>query len=315
MRPFPAPAFALTLALLASPTDSPALPHAYLLQWGTQGSGPGQRNNPYAIAVDADANVYVSDFWNHRIQKFDSNGNFLLAWGSMGTQSGQMNNPFGVTVGPNGDVYVADYGNNRIQVFTGSGTFVRRWGTTGSLAGQFHQPSGVAIDANGDVYVTDQDNHRIQVFTPTGTYLRQWGGFGQATGQFRNPYGIAAEGTTIYIADIQNFRIQKFSADGTHLGQWPIDRPYGVAVDGKGGVYVANRYVIEQFTESGVFVDRWGDRGSGNGQFLYAEGIAIDSDGNFYVADTGNNRVQKFGDPATPAVPASWGRIKGTYRR
>src|SRR4051794_37946821 len=59
--------------------------------WGSQGSGNAQFTSPSGIAVDSTGNVYVADTGNHRVQKFDSNGNFLTAWGSYGEGKGQFN--------------------------------------------------------------------------------------------------------------------------------------------------------------------------------------------------------------------------------
>jgi len=87
-------------------------------KWGSQGSGDGQLNFPTGIAVDSSSgNVYVTDWGNHRIQKFDSNGKFLAKWGSQGTADGQFRGPQGVAVDSSGNVYVVDSENARIQVF------------------------------------------------------------------------------------------------------------------------------------------------------------------------------------------------------
>ena len=68
--------------------------------------------------MDSSGNVYVSDRYNHRIQKFDSSGNFLLKWGSFGTGDGQFARPRGNAVDSSGNVYVVDAYNHRIQKFT-----------------------------------------------------------------------------------------------------------------------------------------------------------------------------------------------------
>jgi NHL repeat len=93
--------------------------------WGSPGSGPGQfgsgspklANYPAGVAVDSAGNVYVSDPYNNRVQKFDGSGNFKFAWGSPGSGNGQFNGPYGVAVDFEGRVYVADPGNNRVQEF------------------------------------------------------------------------------------------------------------------------------------------------------------------------------------------------------
>jgi DNA-binding beta-propeller fold protein YncE len=81
-----------------------------------------------------------------------------------------------------------------------------------------------------------------------------------------------------------------FAADGQ------FDFPYGVAIDPKGNVFVADthNHRIQEFTNTGKFIREWGDRGTGNGQFDFPRGIEIDPKGNVFVADSGNDRIQKF---------------------
>src|ERR1035438_4450401 len=73
-------------------------PPPYLFQWGGVGSGNGQFDYPYGIVADRSNNVYVTDTDNHRIEKFDSNGNYLTQWGSYGTNNGQFYWPNGIAV-------------------------------------------------------------------------------------------------------------------------------------------------------------------------------------------------------------------------
>lgn len=136
-----------------------------LAQWGSQGSGDGQFNTPWGIAVDASGNVYVTDHSNHRVQKFSSSGVFVSKWGSFGTADGQFNGPTNVAVDSAGRVYVSDSGNNRIQVFSGSGAFVAKFGTAGSGDGQFSSPRGIVVDSAGNIYVADNGNNRVQKFS------------------------------------------------------------------------------------------------------------------------------------------------------
>ncbi|MCP4628016.1 MAG: hypothetical protein GY850_31530, partial [bacterium] len=99
-------------------------------QWGSEGNGEGQFMNPYGLALKPDGSaVYVADRDNHRIQKFDAQGNFLTQWGWYGPLPGQMRHPSAVVVDPaGGDVYVSDRDNFRIQRFTGDGEYLSEWG-------------------------------------------------------------------------------------------------------------------------------------------------------------------------------------------
>jgi len=136
----------------------------------------------------------------------------------------------------------------------------------GAGPGQLQQPRYVAVAPDGRIYVADSANHRIVVFDPDGTYASEWGGFGEAQGQFNEPWGIAiADDGTVYVADTWNHRIQAFDPEGVPLNSW------GSFVSTEGGL-----------GQPGVF---WGPRG-----------IAVDNNGNLFVTDTGNKRVQVF-DP------------------
>jgi PKD repeat protein/sugar lactone lactonase YvrE len=85
--------------------------------WGSTGSGNGQFKFPVSLAVDAAGNVYATDAFNCRVQKFYPNGQFARAWGSSGSGDGQFSFTYGVAVAPSGDVSVVDAANDRIQQF------------------------------------------------------------------------------------------------------------------------------------------------------------------------------------------------------
>jgi NHL repeat len=120
----------LHAALAFKPTPPPQHPttsqqrnvqqvqYSFVRAWGSHGTKDGRFQGPEGVAIDSSGNVYVTDFANGRVQKFDSNGNFIAKWGSQGTGDGQFDNPGSIAVDSNtGNVYVADTGNNRIQAF------------------------------------------------------------------------------------------------------------------------------------------------------------------------------------------------------
>ena len=120
--------------------------------------------------------VYVADYYNHRIQKFTSTGQYLTKWGkancATGTGEGEFNKPAGVAVDRDGSLYVADTENHRIQKFAADGTFLTKWGKADCKAGsgeeEFNKSNGVALDGAGNVFVTDKDNGRIQKLAHKG---------------------------------------------------------------------------------------------------------------------------------------------------
>ncbi|HSJ54899.1 MAG TPA: flippase activity-associated protein Agl23 [Anaerolineae bacterium] len=208
----------------------------------------------------------------------------LQIWGGeVGTEPGMFNHPRGVAVGPEGNVYVVDSDNHRVQVLDPSGNVLRQWGSNcnmdtqlgcvdpdgdGPLAmgdGQFQEPWGIAVDAEGRAYVADTWNHRVQVFDADGTFLTKWGFYGQTATDGRYFYG-----------------------------------PRDVAVDAEGRVYVTdtgNKRVVV-FDGEGNLLDQWGEEGALPGTFSEPVGIDVatagESQGNVYIADTWNQRVQVF---------------------
>ncbi len=181
---------------------------------------------------------------------------FQLEWGTFGNGPGQFNSPAGVAISSAGRVYVTDFANDRVEVFDLAGSFQFAWGSTGSAPGKFRGPTGVALDANGNVFVVDQGNARVQEFDPDGTPV---------------PAFAVTGGPVLRLA-------------------------YGIAVDRTGSVYVVNSgaHAIAEYDANGAFVRTWGSQGSGNGQFQSPKSLSMGPDGNVYVADFLNNRVQTF---------------------
>ena len=294
--------------------------YTFITSWGNSGDGDGQFSGPNGVAVDGAGNVFVSDNYNFRIQKFTGNGVFVTKWGSAGSGDGQFgtqnfyNGPNGIAVDGAGNVYVADTGNSRVQKFDGNGNFLAKWGSAGSGDGQFNIVYDVSVDVSGNIYVIDYGNNRIQKFSSSGVFLAKWGSAGSGDGQFNGPHGIAVDGAgNVYVADAFNNRIQKFSSSGVFLAKWgsavsgdgQLELPMGVAVDGAGNVYVNERYHrVQKFDNDGSYITQWGSYGSDDGQFNILEtGITIDSVGYVYVVDWGNNRVQKFASDLADLVP------------
>ena len=177
----------------------------YLGQFGTTGDmsedGPGEFVWTFGIAIDSFFDVYVTDWGNHRVQKFDADGDYLDEWGG-----GLFSGPFGLATDSDDNVYLAEWGNNRIQKYDGSD-----WTVVVEDA-ELNNPSGIAVDADGNIYVCDTGNDRIQVFDEDGNLVTRWGSEGADPGQFRGPMGIAIHPNgDIYVADTDNHRIQVFS--------------------------------------------------------------------------------------------------------
>ena len=169
--------------------------------------------------------------------------------------------PIGIAASQ-GYVYVSDFLLDTIYKFKEDGTFLTQWGKSGSDEGQFDGPDGLAVDGQGKVYVADFYNHRNQKFDEAGEFILQWGRNGKRGGRFHYPTDVTVDQEgTVYVADAYNHRIQKFGTDGRYLMKW-------------GGL--------------------WGFSGRWKGWFKLAKAIASGPDGNIYVADAFNHRIQKF---------------------
>jgi len=172
-------------------------------------------------------------------------------------------NPEDIAVDDSGNVYIVDAGNNRIQKFGPNGEFITKWGNEGNGNGEFSWPRGIAIDGMGYVYVVDSGNNRVQKFNSNSEFITKWGTLGHGNSEFNNPSGISVSNNfDVYVSDTLNYRIKKFD-------------------------------------KNSKFVLQWGSQGAEDGNFFIEndsnfQGIAVDDNGNVYVADSGNNRVQKF---------------------
>lgn len=302
MRPHHAALLALSLALPAHA----AIQYSHTI--GGPGTGAGQFVRPIGLALDNNANVFVTDFGatlaeagSNNIELFTAAGTHLLTFGSPGTGPGQFQSPGGIAVGVDGRRYVADVGNTRVQVFTAANAFSFAFGSGGTGTGQFSDLTGVAVDPAGNIYTAEAGMDRIQKFDPAGNHLLTIGTGveGAANNQFRNPIDLVTDPAgNLYVADAFNQRIQKFSPTGDYLativvGPTTGDRPTGIALDVLGNLYVTlDKSAIAKFSPAGDLLETFGSPGSGPGQFSTPRGIDVDADFNIYVADNFNKRVQ-----------------------
>ncbi len=244
-----------------------------LNEWGSFADGvsipigDGTFNEPWGVAVARNGSVYVTDTWNHRVEKFTSTGQFIKAWG----YSGQADKPeafYGpraLAVDAEGRVYVADTGNKRIVVFDANGNFVTAFGSEGFEPGQFAEPVGITIDRNGMVYVADTWNQRVQTFLPqeadgnlSFTPGKQWdvyGWFGESLDN--KPYIAVNNDLHVFITDPEGFRVMEFDPNGT-------------------------------------VIRTWGEYGETPSGFGLASGIAFDPEGHLWVTDGAFNRILRF---------------------
>jgi len=276
----------------------------FISQWGADGgSGDGQLQLPYGIAVDAKGDIYIADGANHRVQKFDSSGKFLTKWGAWGWGDGLFNRPTGIAIDESGNVWVVD--DFVVQKFTPDGEFLAKWETTKNGR------SRIALDSQSNVYVTCEGANAVMKFDKTGKVLSEWNSTGDEDVRFSEPGSIVMHPTGhIVVADTRRNRIQRLTSEGRFVsigGYAPYYLISGLATDSSGNLYVAWRGSdeIQKYDPKGRLICRWGSNGSDEGQFRDPVAISVGPSGNVYVADAGNNRVQKFASDGM--FLAKWG--------
>ncbi len=246
---------------------------------------------PYGVAADSAGNVYVADFGNSTIRKITPAGVVSTLAGTAGVfgstdatgAAASFQSPFGVAADSAGNVYVADFGNSTIRKITSAGVVSTLAGTAGAFgstdatgaAASFIGPMGVATDSAGNVYVADTGNYTIRKITPAGVVSTLAGTAGVS----------GSTDATGAAASFSNLT--------------------GVTTDSAGNVYVTDVGTIRKITPAGVVSTLAGTAGvfgstdatGAAASFSYSNGVATDSAGNVYVADTGNHTIRKI----TPA--------------
>jgi DNA-binding beta-propeller fold protein YncE len=176
----------------------------------------------------------------------------------------------GVATDAQDRVYVFCRSAHPIIVFDRTGQFLTSWGE-----GVFHRPHGITIGPDGAVYCTDDLDHTVRKFSSAGELLLTLGVSGQAS--------------DTGIVDIDYRTIRRAGP--------PFHRPTNLAVAPDNTLYVTDGYGnarVHHFAADGRLLQSWGEPGSGPGQFNLPHGVAVDRNGQVYVADRENSRIQIF---------------------
>jgi hypothetical protein len=299
---------------------------------------------PTSVGTDGSGNLFVSDASAQTIQKISTTGQVTLVAGSAGLSgssngtgsAARFNQPGALVAAADGTLSVSDTANDLIRSVTVSGVVATLAGSAGNpgssdgtgASARFSSPIGIAQDASGLLWVADSLNHTIRKITTGGvvtTFAGSAGVAGSADGtgsgaQFNHPAGLAVDSSgNVYVADAANNTIRKISStgvvttlaglagssgtqDGTGSGA-RFNNPGGLAVDSSGELYLADtgNSTIRKITASGVVTTIAGlpgisglmDGTGGYAWFDQPEGLTLGTDGNLYVADTGNAMIRK----------------------
>jgi sugar lactone lactonase YvrE len=309
-------------------------------------------DNPRKIALDSSGNLYIADTVNNAIRKVTISTGIITTVAGTGTPgysgtkgvatSATLNSPNGVALDSSGNLYIADTGNNVIRKVTASSgviTTVAGNGTSGysgnngaAASATLNSPNGVALDSSGNLYIADTSNGVIRKVTASSGVITTVAGSGSSgysgdggsatSAKLTIPNGVAVDSSgNIYIADTGNSVIREvssgviatvagsgtsgYSGDNGAATSAKLSIPYGVAVDSSGNIYIAdtgNNVIREVTASSGDITTVVGNGTSGysgdDGAATSAElnspyGTAVDSSGNIYIADSGNNVIRK----------------------
>jgi sugar lactone lactonase YvrE len=250
-------------------------------------------NNPEGVAFDSAGNIYIADSSNCVIRKvtvatgdislFAGDGSCGYGGDGAAAKSAELANPGRIAFDSSGNLYIGDTGNARIRKVNTSGDISTvagdgQVGSTGdggaATSSELNSPIGVALDSSGNVYIADSGNNKIRkvtvstgkISTLAGTGTAGYNGEGTATSaELYGPTDVAVDRSgNVYIADKGNNRIRKVS--GTTISTVVGNESQGYSGDGGAAT---------------------------SAELSNPNGFTLDSAGNYYVADTGNNRIRK----------------------
>ncbi len=251
-------------------------------------------SQPWAVASDAGGNMYVADTGNSVIRKVDAAGVITTVAGdgffSYGGDGGpatqaQFFDIAGLVVDPAGNLYLADSGNSAVRRIDAAGfvTALAGYGYYGysgdggpATSSTLNTPKGLALDTSGNLYIADTGNSVIRMVSPSGTINT-----------------VAGTGSASY------------SGDGGPAAAAGLNSPFGVAVDGARNLFIADtaNNVIRKVSASGIISTVAGAGSAGysgdggpatNAQLSGPTGLALDSAGNLFIADTGSNAIREL---------------------
>lgn len=305
--------------------------YEFKLKWGSKGTNDKQFTSLSGLFINKKGYIYVADKENNCIQKFDFCGRFITKCGNNGDGDEQLKKLDKFTVDPSGNVYVID-NMTEIKKFNSEGKFIKKWSSkkdcfkciaVNSLGYVFtvnsidylkiftsngnllftqrisnvkkipyvnREVKDIVIDSCGYCYLIEYFQRKI-----TQPLLE---GASKVNGKLVPYYIDSPTGEVTYKSVVRKlgFCGLSNSAGAQYYEVKGCNEYIGVTIDSNGYFYIAvpNENCILKIDPSGKFITRWGSKGSADGQFNKPTGVAVDKEGNVYVMDTGNHRIQKF---------------------
>ncbi|CAH3038453.1 unnamed protein product [Porites lobata] len=271
-----------------------------VLSFGQKGESVEKLYRPWGVAVNDHDEIAVTEFLNHRVSVFSSDGTHLRSFGRRGHNNGEFHQPSGIAFDSHGNIVVVDSNNQRVQVFDRNGNFLSMFGERGSRDNQLQYPLGLSINNNGDIIVADRDNKLIKIFSSTGKCLRKFGGAGSLVSSFH----CIQHGQYFIVSDYHDHSIKLFNLEGEFISKFgkhgnkdgEFNEPGCLLVNKEGLLMVCDRgnHRVQVFELSGKFVTKFGSQGVERGEFKRPLSTANLSDGRIVVCDFDNNQIQVF---------------------
>lgn len=291
---------ALAVGILAS--SASAFPkYAYTSSFGSEGSGPGQFKKPEGMTSDSAGNVYVADYSNNRIEKFNSKGEFLKEFGKP-----KLNRPMDVAIDSKGNFWVTQETDtesvHKVVKLNSNGEYLSTFGPFGEGNGQFWRPERIDIDSKDNIWISDTGGAvaRLQEFNSEGKYLRQ---INETTvGKSFYPGSLAIDSKdNVWAVDWSSRDLFEFNPEGKYIGQLDTGlfnlASNGLEIDALGRIWVSagneiSNYLLV-FNAGGEMLGQVGELEPG-GVLFQPEDIVFDPSGNPWVRNYTNSKVMKW---------------------